>query len=225
MLVELDVVDEEMRVVANAPAEVRPVGEDSNSNGNGAPGGVRRLVPTGRRQSTTGTSAAYPGQSLSHEAAFGDALPPVGRRGWLRQLIVRPMNGTERRRVPWNEWARKWLRRGACTTINAFQGDQAKTIIYVMPYVTRYDSRESFYVAATRPESRMIFVGNLEDMKVAVERPPPDRPSALAALVVVDCPPRACARLPPVDDEPARLRREEDERGTPLDEPPMYPRL
>jgi hypothetical protein len=120
-------------------------------------------------------------------------------KDWERILFLSPVNNpTLVKEVPWDEWTQKWIRRASATTCHAYQGSQSPTIIKVLPYFSKFVTRELIYTAFSRPTNRMIFIGNKQDLMRAIANPEPKRRTKLGkrTKLIVD---RFIGSLPEVD--------------------------
>ena len=89
--------------------------------------------------------------------------------------------------IPWNDWSKKYIRRASATTTYAFQGAQKHTVIFVLPYACRYDTRELVYTAFTRPTHRLIFIGDVHDLRRACKNMETPRRSMLSQKLITAC--------------------------------------
>lgn len=74
----------------------------------------------------------------------------------------------------------KWnfeIKRGCISTTHAFIGDQCDTVIIIMPYVSKFDTREIVYTMFTRAIRKIILIGERDGLTLAVSQTEPPRNS------------------------------------------------
>jgi hypothetical protein len=86
-----------------------------------------------------------------------------------------------------DSWVTKWMKKGSASTVHCFQGAQAPTIIYVLPYASPFETREYVYTAWTRAMERMIHVGSHDMMINCVAKVEPVRDSSLGDRIIYHC--------------------------------------
>jgi len=111
------------------------------------------------------------------------------KKGFDRYLFVKRLDGDEsdERTIQFDAIAKKWIRKGSASTIHSFQGRQTEIIVYVLPYASQFEYRESVYTAFTRATKGLVLVGSLEALKKAIQNPEPKRISTLHEKIVLAC--------------------------------------
>lgn len=104
-----------------------------------------------------------------------------------RTLYLETLLDARQVEVVWDDWTRSHLKRCNTTTVNTFQGSEISTIIFVLPYATDYDTFEMVNTAWSRCKKRLIFIGNLFDLKKAIMNLEKKRRSKLAKLSIESC--------------------------------------
>ena len=78
--------------------------------------------------------------------------------GHERILHASYMGQEGHRYILYDEWCMKHLKKASCTTVNSYQGLETETIIYVIPYDSKHETRERLYTVVTRARSRVILI-------------------------------------------------------------------
>jgi hypothetical protein len=161
--------------------DLREVDQDANNLNRNKKSNDFKLLATEWRPMLNG--------ALVHE--LNDTLERPLLKKCARKLtfstISNNVETTIVRELEVDAWVNTWIDYGNCTTNHAFQGAQSPTIIYVIPYGSEFETRESAYTAFTRPTHRIFFVGKLDSLKRAINNPEPARRTTLTERIVHYC--------------------------------------
>lgn len=116
------------------------------------------------------------------------------KKGDERYLICFPLiDGNDNSKKPdddklmllkWREkFVKENIRRACVTTNHAFQGDQCKTMISIIPYPSGFDTLEALYTMFTRAKERQFYIGSIESLNRAVSQREPPRNSNLGMYI------------------------------------------
>ena len=109
--------------------------------------------------------------------------------GMKRSIVCQVLDGKQKKTktFPFNDWVKQWLNRATVTTIDGYQGRQKETLLAVIPFYSKFLTRERLYTMFTRPSKRMIFIGNPSDIQKGSQNPEPPRKSVMEQEILVRC--------------------------------------
>lgn len=102
--------------------------------------------------------------SVTDDFSYGGAT--------LRCLVAKSLDDGTVINILYDRDRRRILRKASVTTVHAFQGNQTKVAILVLPYLAMNVNRQMLYTWATRASEKIIFIGSLSVFSGAVRREP-----------------------------------------------------
>lgn len=139
------------------------------------------LIP--RRYTSSDLGDVYEQIDNSMCVTRGDS--PSNVKGSIRLLkcVIVDSSDHDVKYFVYDRWAHANLSVRHCITVNRAQGGEVDTVIFVIADDSQYEDRRRVFTAFTRGKKRVVVVGSMESLKMAVARSPPPSRTALKFLL------------------------------------------